>query len=122
MFHLPYEILLYIYSFDNTYIEKYQECLNIIKYLPKIINIRSHKKYYLENVYNEISNDFIYSRNGIFFYNYFIINFDIKNDHTAIKLYSYLRNIYNIDKKYYYWLFKTLPSLEELVRSNKINF
>ena len=72
MFHLPDEIIRYIYEFDNTYREIFDECLEYICkfkiYKSKVLNIYyiyNREKNVLHRTNNLIKPSFICSSYGV---------------------------------------------------------
>ena len=53
MYHLPEELIRYIYEFDNTYIEYFNECLTYICKF-RIYHSESLNVYYIYNPENNI--------------------------------------------------------------------
>jgi len=117
LFHLPTELINYIYTFDDTNLKNYNKCLKIIQNLPQIVTIKTRKKYCLENIFGEVEHDFVYKNNNFYTSHFFLVKFDIRKKYEVVELYSYVRNIYNFDKKYYSWLFQILPSLEKVLEN-----
>lgn len=113
LFHLPTELVSYIYTFDDTILNNYEKCLNVIRNLPQIITVKTRKKYCLENIFGELDDTFVNKYHNFYINHFFLVKFDIKENYEVVELYSYIRNIYNFDQKYYSWLFEILPSLEE---------
>jgi hypothetical protein len=115
MFNLPTELVTYIYTFDDTIFKNYEKCLKIIKNLPQIITVKTRKKYSIENIFGDFDDNLVIQHNDLFYYHFFLIKFDIREKYEVTKLYEYIRNIYNLDQRYYEWIFQILPSLEEKV-------
>lgn len=82
-YHLPKELIIYIYSFDNTYKKKYNKCLHDMLKLFQIsrINDRILGELQLYNIYarREISNINIYG-NCLSFSKYILKRIKIYGD------------------------------------------